>query len=787
MESKERQWAQMKEKWYGRLTQCGSREIDEFAYTKGEKCVEQLALRYQRTMITASADGEGRDIWPDLDLKRNGNHIRDGFSRLKAMAQSFVIPICSKTYQDEAMYQAVTEGLSRMKAYYGQGVEIHGNWWNFDIGSPQALNDVLILLEKQLKETAAGRAVIACYAKGEASYVPVPEEAMRSDGMPPLPMTGANLMDTAMVCLLRGLLSENEDDIRRGAQAARAVLPYVTEGDGFYQDGSFIQHHYIPYAGGYGTDLLRSFENMVYLTEDTVYAVGEAKDFNHVFGWMKDTFLPLLKDGQIMDMVRGRKISRCDDNAHRAGQRILSTLLLLAEYAPEDIRSEARREMKGILERDYVCSQVLLKDMSPFNVKIVKDLMEGNESGSKPCIGHKNYGNMDRVVHHEKRYSAGVSMYSSRIGRFSCGNGENKKGHHTCDGMLYLYTDDVFQFGGGYWPTVDSMRLPGITTDHLCPTIRDWFDNRNTRDWVGGSQVNGRFGSVGMDVELAQPYYPEKSLVKAQPSDLTGKKSWFFFPDQIICLGAGIKCTKSEHVETIVENRKIDGENRLVSPEGEIGLADRTLVKVRQPWLVLEGNQVGERRSQPIGYYFPEKQELSVLRETRTGAWSQINESGPSSAITNTYISIAFEHGPKPENASYSYILLPGKDEADMEAYAKDCKVRILSNTEKLQAVFDGVTGLQGMNFWHAGEISGVRAQNPCSVTMQALHEGRVRIGISDPTHKQEQVVILLDGILELDEKAGAAIAVAYEERKTRIAVDTSKKDGASHEVRFRK
>lgn len=87
MESKERQWAQMKEKWYGRLTQCGSREIDEFAYTKGEKCVEQLVLRYQRTMITASADGEE---------------------------------------------------LSRMKAYSGQGVEIHGNWWNFDIGSPQA-------------------------------------------------------------------------------------------------------------------------------------------------------------------------------------------------------------------------------------------------------------------------------------------------------------------------------------------------------------------------------------------------------------------------------------------------------------------------------------------------------------------------------------------------------------------------------------------------------------------------------------------------------------------------
>lgn len=34
MESRERQWAQMKEKWYGRLTQCGSREIDELVAPK---------------------------------------------------------------------------------------------------------------------------------------------------------------------------------------------------------------------------------------------------------------------------------------------------------------------------------------------------------------------------------------------------------------------------------------------------------------------------------------------------------------------------------------------------------------------------------------------------------------------------------------------------------------------------------------------------------------------------------------------------------------------------------
>lgn len=701
------------------------------------------------------------------------------------MAQSYVISLCKTTYQNENMYEAAVEGLSRMQVYYGQEVEIHGNWWNFDIGGPQALNDTLILLEKRLKETKLGQELMSHYVAATAIYVPIPEEAARPDGLPPLPMTGANLMDTAIVCLIRGLLAENEIDIKRAANAAQAVLPYVTVGDGFYEDGSFIQHHHIPYAGGYGPDLIRSFENLVYLLDNTGYTVRNAKDFEHVFSWIQDAYLPLFKDGQIMDMVRGRKSSRWDDNAHRSGRRVLSTLLLLAEYAPLDIRRKIRREIKGILERDDVCRDVLWKDMSPYNAAMIKNLMDGDEIGNSQRVGHKTYGNMDRVVHHTETYSVGISMYSSRIGRFTCGNGENKKGHHTCAGMVYLYTDDAFQFGNGFWPTVDPMRLPGITTDHLYPTIQYWFDNRNTRDWVGGSQVNGLYGSVGMDVELVQSYYPEKSLVTAQPSDLTGKKSWFLFKDQIICLGTGICCSTSDHVETIVENRKIDGENQLFSEDGAIELTDNIPVIVQKEWFVLEGNQVGDHRSQSIGYYIPEKQEVSVLKETRTGSWYEINENGPLDPITNTYISIAFEHGKHPESASYTYILLPGKNEAEMEDYAKRFNIKILSNTEKLQAVFDECSGLCGMNFWNAGEIKGVEAQNPCSVTMQITQEGKMTIGISDPTHKQKQIVLLLDGILEADGKSESDIAVAVENGKTKIIVDTSKKDGVSHEVGF--
>lgn len=62
MENENMQWEYMKEKWYRRLTECGVAEIDEDVCTKGEKSVEQKALRYQKAMVDTPADGSGTDV-----------------------------------------------------------------------------------------------------------------------------------------------------------------------------------------------------------------------------------------------------------------------------------------------------------------------------------------------------------------------------------------------------------------------------------------------------------------------------------------------------------------------------------------------------------------------------------------------------------------------------------------------------------------------------------------------------------------------------------------------------
>lgn len=53
-------------------------------------------------------------------------------------------------------------------------------------------------------------------------------------------------------------------------------------------------------------------------------------------------------------------------------------------------------------------------------------------------------------------------------------------------------------------------------------------------------------------------------------------------------------------------------------------------------------SEAGEKMhlSNTGGYYFPGSPTLNVVRETRTGAWSDINTGGSTAQVTRTYATI---------------------------------------------------------------------------------------------------------------------------------------------------
>lgn len=696
---------------------------------------------------------------PKLQPDKDSDHITPFFRHIRELAIAYQSSFFKETYHNPKIFQAAYDRLKYMSPYYAADMEMWGNWWHYDIGGAQALIDCLIFLRDEIEELG-DEALIRHYIDALHYFIPVAQKAKRVDDSY-LPMTGANLMDTSIVCALRAVLEENDRELEEVKEAAISVLAYVTEGDGFYRDGSYIQHHFIPYAGGYGPDLLRSFENIVYLLGGTKFAVNTNEAFLRVDSWIHDTWLPFLRDGEMMDMMRGRKTSRQGEYAHDTGWDVLGVLLLLSEHLPQEKRKAAQEEIKGQMLRSLHGKTFQKDAMRGYQKESITRLLETETAAAPQKEFYRSYGNMDRVTAQRKEYAVGISMFSSRIGRFSFGNGENRHGMHACEGAVYLFTDDAQQYEDNFWPTVDHMRFAGITTDHTTTELVPWKDNRNTRDWVGGSSLLNRYGSTGMELELEK-----------QESDLTAKKSWFFFEEGMVCLGAGISASYGNDVETIVENRRTDV--NLLTVDGEkVCLTDGRKQKRTAEWITLESEYL------PIGYYFPEQQPLELLFETREGCWKDLNDGGSKEKIKRSFLSIAISHGVNPSQASYSYVLAPGKDEKRMKQLAKDRIFTIIANTDEVQAAAETTSGLTGINFWKAGRVSRVQAEQPCSITLLEK-EGRLSLGIADPTHKTALLTIILDGIYDMEE-ADSTVSISVQDKTTRIKVCADDFSGKTH------
>jgi hyaluronate lyase len=210
-------------------------------------------------------------------------------------------------------------------------------------------------------------------------------------------------------------------------------------------------------------------------------------------------------------------------------------------------------------------------------------------------------------------------MSSSRIGNFESISTENLRGWYTADGMTYLYNSDLLQYNDGFWPTVNSYRLPGTTVDTPVRAEGSGAGYLSPNNWVGGAAL-GDWGAAGMQLD-------------AWNSSLVAKKSWFMFDDEIVCLGAGITSTDNRTIETIVENRMLQGAG--TNPLTVNGVAQPatlgwSAVLAGTSWAHLAGNVAGA----DIGYYFPQAVTVRALREARSASWDDIVRAVPGSLAT---------------------------------------------------------------------------------------------------------------------------------------------------------
>jgi hyaluronate lyase len=723
----------------------------------------KLTAQAQEFVDSLITDTNRTALWPDLPLSATSGNFAISYTRLKTIALARATPGTTLTSDPADRLSRALDFLNQRA--YNETLPETGNWWFWEIGAPRALLDTCILAYDVLSADQ-----LAAYLRAVDRFVPDPNRRTNS---PNLRETGANRVDKALIVALRGIVGKSAPKVAAGRDALsdvaeggrNSVFKYVTSGDGFYRDGSFVQHGNLAYVGTYGNVALGGVANLFSLLGGSTWQITDPNRAV-ILDAVEASFAPFIVDNLMMDCVSGRAISRERAGDHRHGHATTSSVLLLASGVAEPYASRYKALAKGWITRDRLADY--LPGASIPEISRAKAVLDDAAVTPAPATpAHFQFHNQDRVVHRRPGWTFAIAMSSKRMARYEWGNGENLRGWYVGDGMTYLYNDDHAQFYDAYWPTVDAQRLPGTTVSTKPRQPHGTGGGTGTiaayADWVGGASYRNEAGAVGMHL------INHDKTVQA-------RKSWFCLADSIVALGAGIAGTDGYPVETVVENRNLheDGTAALVV-DGVTQAGNGAYDGPR--WAHLEG--VG-------GYVFPHGGRLRATREDRTGTWREINTgndtAGSTTPYTRRYVSLVFEHGT--DIGEYAYVLLPGAGIGDTEERAASPGVTVLSNTAEVQAVHSGRDQLTLANFWTAGAVGGITASGPASVVVGT--DGRtIHVAVSDPSRTVQTLRLTVDrrvaGVLTKDDTV--TVVAAGKQLVLDIAVTGSR--GATHTATF--
>ncbi|MGW6565850.1 polysaccharide lyase 8 family protein [Streptomyces sp. NPDC054975] len=676
------------------------------------------AAAYRATMAPARGSlWPGRswaDPEPDLDAESYAfsGIMNDSFNRLRTMAEAYSQPGTGLT-GDAVLRDAVLTGLEHLHTeVYNENTARYGNWYNWQIGAPQALMDTCVLMYDHLSA-----AQIAGYCRAVDAFVPDSVFASYTGTS-----TGANRVDLCRGVILRGIVGKDARRLALASKALAPVFPYVTSGDGFYDDGSFIQHRNVPYIGGYGAVLHDGVGRLLALLRGSTWEVTDAGT-QLFLDTIEKAVAPFIYNGLIMDNVSSRGISRMGGSDHQRAHGLMATILLVGQGASPEENARWRAMVKGWLQRDYYYPALKNPGLSLIRASLLQSLQDDTSVRAAPePVEHRLFPTMARATHRRRDWAVSVSMASNRIAHYEFGNGEHARGYHTGAGWLSWWGRDfgLEQYSDAYWPTVDPYRLPGITASRKPLADGEggnWGQPMPDAAWVGGT-TDGEFAAIGQHL-------------KGLSSTMNAKKSWFCLDDSVVCLGAGITSTDGHAVETTVDNRALGA-------TGAPGLTvDGQAQPVAQGWSETFDDAEWAHIAGQAGYVFPGGARVSAVREERTGSWRDINTGGSPDPITRRYLTLFTDHGVDPTDGHYAYVLLPGAGARTTAHRARDRGwLRILANSSDQQGVRVPRLGLTAVNFWSAGTVERLGADAPASVLVREHRNGTATIVVSDPARQ---------------------------------------------------
>ena len=152
-------------------------------------------------------------------------------------------------------------------------------------------------------------------------------------------------------------------------------------------------------------------------------------------------------------MVRGRGVDR-NLQGLSTGVEVISSFLYATQYLKDQNNSKnLKKYLKQLYyKQEKFYSSSLITGALGILQEIIKD-----ENIQKDNIEYnfaKVYSRMDKAIAQVNGVGIGISLSSTRIGRYESINGENKKGWYQGDGMTYIYLSPL-DYASLFWPLVN--------------------------------------------------------------------------------------------------------------------------------------------------------------------------------------------------------------------------------------------------------------------------------------------------------------------------------------------
>ena len=674
--------------------------------------------------------------WGDTDYQATpGREFRVArhVSRIGTMAEAFRTPrqpLCG----NPDLVHAVQQSLSFVSEIVGRGWPTTGGWWQQQIHIPRKLGETLLLMEGTLgADTVAQTEQTMRYLLMEGTprgqdviwHVTLllpdapPGEAQRA--------TGENMVWLAQNHLYLALAANDRETVAL-VQAAIAGQCAVQSGatrqpfnEGIKEDYSFHQHGPLLYTGGYGRSFFEDVPQYIWAARGTRYQVPEAgiEMFAH---YVLDSSVWCIYENYYDPSCRGREIARPE----KGPMEVPLAVLVLANLA-NPRRDEAISAAKSF-------SQV--NPSYQLRTAPLWAAVKGSPIAASAPLGHRHFWESDYTVHRGEGYFASLRMFSDRTRPAECIGAEGQTSWHQANGLLW-----VFLRGGDYashdvLPTLDWLRLPGTTVErkHLEPTdgIEGWPPPMGHRAFVGGAFTKDR-GTSAMDLAAMVP-------------PLTARKSWFFFGDEIVCLGSDIDCPSGSPAETTLNQWPLSDAGALLTVDGQVKPSalpwSEDLQTMR--WAHCDG----------IGYYFPKPQAVKLQRVIQSGSWRDMSDSQSDAIHSSPFLTLWFDHGAQAKGAAYAYAILPKKTAAETEAYAAADGITILAHDSKAHAVrsvgersarsTEGTCSAVGVVFWEPGSVGKLSVDRACIACYEEKGDSFV-LAVSDPTHEASTFQVTID------------------------------------------